>query len=296
MRWGMSVAMVPPEELAGLVRLAEQVGFDFVSLPDSVFYPQHVSGGYPFAPDGKRMWAPETPMPDPLVTVAALAAVTTRIRFQTNVLKLPLRAPLLLAKQVATLAVLSDDRLSLGVGVSWMPEEFRFTRTDMRTRGARTDEAIEILRLVCGGSGPAWVEHHGRHYDFDRLMVSPAPARPVSILVGGHSDAALRRAARLGDGWVAANVPLAELEAALDRLAELRRAEQRPEDRPEDRPFSVCVAPVGIGDADGFRHLESAGVTDVYLAPWRLYGHAHGDRAARLESVRRFAAEVIDRC
>lgn len=290
MRWSMSVAMVPPEELAELVQLAEEVGFDTISLPDSVFYPEQVSGDYPFAQDGKRMWAPETPMPDPLVTVAALAAVTTRIRFQISVLKVPLRDPILLAKQVASLAVLSGDRLSLGVGVSWIPEEFRFTRTDMRTRGARTDEAIAILRLICGGTGPEWVEHHGTHYDFDRLMIAPAPASPVPILVGGHSDAALRRAARLGDGWIAANKPLGELEPALARLAELRHEARR-----DDEPFSVCAAPVGATDVDGFRTLERAGVTDVYLAPWRLYGHGTGDPSARVESVRRFAEEVITR-
>ena len=247
-----------------------------------------MTGDYPFTADGKRMWAPETPMPDPLVTIAALAAVTDRIRFQPSVLKLPLREPLLLAKQVASLAVLSGDRVSLGVGMSWIPEEFRFTGTQMRTRGARSDEAVAILRLICGG-GPRWVEHHGAHHDFDRLMVAPAPVTPVPILVGGHSDAALRRAARLGDGWIAANVPYADLERAIARLHELRRDHGREED------FAVWASPVGITDVDGFRRLEQAGVSDVYLAPWRLHGHGIGDHATRLESVRRFADEVITR-
>jgi probable F420-dependent oxidoreductase len=290
MRWALSVAMVPAEGLAELVQVAEEAGFDAVSLPDSVFYPEQVSGDYPFSADGKRMWDPQTAMPDPLVTIGALAAVTTRIRFQTSVLKLPLRDPLLVAKQASTLAVLSGDRLTLGVGLSWMPEEFRFTRTDMSTRGARTDEAIEIIRLVCGGDGPRWVEYHGEHHDFDRLTIAPAPTTPVPILVGGHSDAALRRAARLGDGWISANKPLDELEPSIARLEELRRELGR-----ADVPFTVCVAPVGVTDVDGFRHLEKAGVTDVYLAPWRLHGHGLGDHATRLESVRRFADEVISR-
>ncbi|MFD7076166.1 TIGR03619 family F420-dependent LLM class oxidoreductase [Nocardioides sp. NPDC059952] len=289
MRWAMSVAMVPPEELAELAQLAESVGFDAVSLPDSVFYPEQVTGDYPFTPDGRRMWAPETPMPDPLVTIAALAAVTDRIRFQPSVLKLPLREPLLLAKQVASLAVLSGDRVSLGVGMSWILEEFLFTGTEMRTRGARSDEAIEILRLICGG-GPRWVEHHGTHHDFDRLMVAPAPVAPVPILVGGHSDAALRRAARLGDGWIAANVPYADLERAIARLHALRRDHGR-----DEEDFAVWASPVGVTDVDGFRQLAAAGVTDVYLAPWRFFGHGLADRATRLESVRRFADDVISR-
>ena len=288
MKWALSVAMVPPEDLAELVQVAEEVGFDAVSLPDSVFYPEQVSGDYPFTSDGKRMWAPETPMPDPVVAMAALAAVTHRIHFQTSVLKLPLRDPLLLAKQLASLAVMSGDRISLGVGLSWIPEEFRFTGTEMRTRGARTDEAIEILRLVCGGNGPQWVEFHGRHHDFDRLMIAPAPTTPMPILVGGHSEAGLRRAARLGDGWISANKPLAELEPDLARLTELRREARRGDDA-----FAVWVSPVGVTDLDGFRHLAKAGVTGVYFAPWRLYGYGLADHATRLESVRRFADEVI---
>jgi probable F420-dependent oxidoreductase len=290
MKWAMSVAMVPPEDLVELVRLAEEVGFDAVSLPDSVFFPEHVSGDYPFIADGKRMWAAETPMPDPLVTMAMLAGVTSRIRFQTSVLKLPLRDPLLLAKQVSSLAVLSGDRISLGVGLSWIPEEFRFTGTDMRTRGARTDEAIEILRLVCGGGEVRWVEFHGRHHDFDRLMVAPAPRTPVPILVGGHSDAALRRAAALGDGWISANKPLPELEPAITRLGALRRVAGRAEE-----PFEVCVSPVDVTDVDGFRVLAKSGATGVYLAPWRFFGQGLADRATRMDAVRRFADEVITR-
>jgi alkanesulfonate monooxygenase SsuD/methylene tetrahydromethanopterin reductase-like flavin-dependent oxidoreductase (luciferase family) len=112
------------------------------------------------------------------------------------VLKLPLRDPLLVAKQVASLAVLSGERLSLGVGLAWMPEEFAWTGTDKRTRGVRTDEAIDVLRAVCDGGGPRWVEHEGAHHRFGRLMISPAPERPVSIIVGGHNPPALRRRGR----------------------------------------------------------------------------------------------------
>ncbi len=284
--WTLSVGMVPTAELPELVQAAEAAGWDTISVPDSVFFPEQVSADYPYSGDGKRMWAPETEMPDPLVTIAALAAVTERIRFRVSVLKVPIREPLLLAKQVATLAVLSGERLELGVGLSWMPEEFRFTGTEMRTRGARTDEAIEILRAICPGGGPQWAEHHGRHHDFDRLMVSPAPQRPLPILVGGHAEPALRRAARLGDGWISANLPATELPDVIARLEKVRVEEGR-----ADVPFSVCVSPVGVADAAGFDALAEAGATDVWLSPWRFYGATN--RAARLAAVRRFAAEFI---
>ncbi|TYL55875.1 TIGR03619 family F420-dependent LLM class oxidoreductase [Nocardioides sp. BGMRC 2183] len=287
MRWWMSAAMVAPGDLPELVLAAEETGFTGVTLPDSVLYPEQVSAQYPYSPGGARRWAPDTAMPDPLVAIAALAAQTSRIRFQPTVLKVPLRDPLLLAKQVATLAVLSGDRVDLGVGVSWMPEEFQFTGTDMRTRGARLTEAISILRAVCGG-GPHWVEHHGRHYDFDPLMISPAPSTPVPIRVGGHSDAALRRAARHGDGWISANLDVADLEVLVRRVHDLRAECGRTSAR-----FSVFVSPQDRPDADGFERLEDAGATDVYLSPWGHFGDRGADRSGRLRAVRRFAAEVI---
>ncbi|RHW24625.1 TIGR03619 family F420-dependent LLM class oxidoreductase [Nocardioides immobilis] len=290
MRWSLSVGMVPPHELPELVRVAEAEGWDAISLPDSVFFPAEVSARYPYTADGRRTWEPETEMPDPLLTIAALAATTTTIRFRTSVLKAPLREPLLLAKQVATLAVLTRDRLELGVGLSWIPEEFTFTGTEMRTRGARLDETIEILRKVCGGGGPRWVEHHGIHHDFDKLMISPAPEVAVPILVGGHADAALRRAARMGDGWISANLPPAELAPMIARLTGLRAEAGR-----ADAPFDVCVAPVGVTEASGFDALDAAGATDVWLSPWRFYGRGRADQASRLDAVRRFAAEVIRR-
>lgn len=288
LRWWMSAAMVAPEDLPELAQTAERLGYVGVTLPDSVFFPAVVSADYPYTSDGRRHWVPDAAVPDPLVTIAALAAVTSTLRFQTTVLKAPLRDPLLLAKQVATVATLSGDRLDLGVGLSWIPEEFRYTGTEMRTRGARLDETIEILRKVCGGGGPRWVEHHGRHHDFGELMISPAPREAVAVLVGGHSDAALRRAARLGDGWVSANLAVGDLQERLRRLEELRLEHGR-----GGGAFRVCVTPEGHPDADGFARLAAAGATDVYLSPWGYYGHRGAGRAQRLECVERFAREVV---
>jgi probable F420-dependent oxidoreductase len=287
MKWSLSGAMLSTRALLDLAPVAEECGYEGIGLSDSVFYPEHVSADYPYTPDGKRMWAADVPMPDPIVTMAALAAVTERLRFSTNVLKLPLRDPLLTAKQVATLAVLSDNRVGLGVGLSWIPEEFAFTGTNMRTRGARTDEAIEIVRAVCAGNGPEWVEYHGKHYDFDRLMISPAPDRPVPIHVGGHSEAGLRRAARLGDGWISVNATSEELAAAIRRLGELREEYGRAE-----QPFEIDVTPTDITDLDGYRALEKAGATVIRVTPWRLYG-AEPTTDGRATALRRFADEVI---
>jgi probable F420-dependent oxidoreductase len=289
-KWTLAAALVPAERLLDLARTAEESGYTSVALPDSVFYPEQVSAKYPYTADGSRFWTPEMEFIDPFVAIPAMAAVTTRLAFYTNVFKLPLRDPLLTAKQVASIAVLSGNRFALGVGLSWIPEEFKFTHTEMRTRGARTDEAIEVIKAVCAGKGPQWVEYHGRHYDFDRLMISPAPDSPVPVYIGGHSEPALARTARIGDGWISVNTTPDEIIAACARLAELRAEQGR-----ADEPFEIIAGPVGEVSMDDYRRLEEAGVTECQAAPWWQYGTPFHDRAAMFDAARRFADEVINR-
>jgi len=288
MRFTVPLPMLPAHHLVPMARAAESAGFASVALPDSVFFPEHVSADYPYTPDGSRWWPADTPMVDPFVGIPAMAAVTERITFFTNVIKLPLRNPLLVAKQVASIATLSQDRFRLGVGLSWMPEEFRWTGTEMRTRGARTDEAIEIIRAVCAGRGPDWVEHHGRHYDFDRLMISPAPERPVAILVGGHSEPALRRAARLGDGWISAGQTVDELTVTVATLRRLLDDEGR-----GDEPFEINALCLDVFDAAGYRQMADLGVTEAQTVPWYFYGGDPNDLAVQIDSLERFAETVM---
>ena len=282
--------MFPADHLLPLAQAADEAGFDAITVPDGVFYPESISAPYPYSPDGTRFWPPDAPFVEPFVALSAMAAVTRRIALSTNVLKLPLRNPLLVAKQVSSLAVLSGNRLSLGVGLSWIPEEFAWTGTEMRTRGARADEAIEIIRAVCAGNGPEWVEYHGRHYSFDRLMISPAPDRPVPIYVGGHSEPALRRAARLGDGWISVNTASDELARA---LVQLRRYRQ--EYGCGEQPFEVAVMPTDVVDLDGYRRLADLGVTEVQAVPWYAYGGDPEALDTRRDAMFRWAEEVIDK-
>lgn len=280
--------MLPAHHYVPMAQAAEAAGFDSIAVPDSVFFPETVSGDYPFSGDGGRWWAPETPFVDPFVAIPAMAAVTERITFLTNVLKLPLRSPLLAAKQVSSIAAMSNDRFRLGVGVSWMPEEFAWTGTDMKTRGARTDEALEILRAVCAGGGPHWIEHHGRHYDFDRLMIAPAPQRPLRILVGGHSDVAMQRAAR-HDGWISANCSEAELVELVSRLRRHLAAAGK-EPGPD---FEVNALAVDVFDVDGFKRLAELGVTHCQVVPWFYYGGDTAALAVQIDSLARFADTVL---
>ncbi len=288
MRWCVPFPMFPADHLVPMALAAEATGFDSIAVPDSVFYPEAVSADYPYSGDGGRFWTAETPFVDPFIAMAAMAAVTERIELTTNVVKLPIRDPLLVAKQVASLAAISNERVSLGVGLSWMPEEFRYTHTDMRTRGKRCDEMIEILRLVCGGGGPRYVEYHGHHYDFDPLMISPAPSQPVRIIVGGLSEPGLRRAARLADGWISVQNTTAEITAAVTDLARFRA-----EYGTDERPFSVNVLATDAFDLDGYHRLADLGVTEIQAVPWYFVGGDPNDLQVRLDSLAWFAETVI---
>ena len=286
MKFSMAVAMSPLEQLVELAQTAEQCGFASVALPDSLFYMQTAAEKYPYTPDGSRFWNAETPWSDPLVTAAALGAATTTIRFYTQVLKLGPRNPVLLARQVGSVAALTGNRFGLGVGLGWSPEESLWCGAPFSDRGARGDEAIEVLKLILGGG---MVEYHGKHFEFGKLQMSPAPSEPVPIYVGGHTGVALRRAARVGDGWSSAMMRFDDLRNVIDRLAALRAEYGR-----ADQPFeiqAVCIDRFGL---DGFRQQADIGVTDAIVVPWRFYGTGFdGDLAAKRDGIRRFADEVI---
>ncbi len=285
MQFTVAFPMIEPLHYVPLAKVAEAVGFDSIAVPESVFYPETVSADYPYTPDGSRFWAPETPFLDPFVAIPAMAAVTERIRFYTNVLKLGIREPLLVAKAVSSAAVLSGDRVGLGVGLSWIPEEFEWLGQNMKTRGARTDEAIEIIRLANTGE---FVEYHGKHYDFDRLMIRPAPALPVPIYVGGLSAPGLRRAARLGDGWISVLNSTEELADTIPKLTALRAEFGR-----ADEPFEIKAICSDVFDYDGFRRLEALGVTDIMVCPWYFYGGDTQSLDVQSESLERFSSETM---
>jgi probable F420-dependent oxidoreductase len=279
--------MTPPERVIPLARLAEAAGWDSVCFPDSVFYPEQVSGSYPFTPDGQRFWPADAPFVDPLVGMAAVAAATERITLYTNVLKTPLRHPLLVGKSLGSTAAMFPGRIGLGVGLSWMAEEFEWLGQEMSTRGKRLDEQIEIMRLLLAGG---WVEYRGQHYEFERLRMEPsaAPGDHVPIYVGGHSDAGMRRAARLGDGWIGAQASAEDLTELITRLHRtLDDAGRSPEG------FEVKATPLVPATVDAFAELEAAGLTDVITIPWFFSGGDPNDIAHQDESITWFAETVI---
>ncbi|NEW38755.1 TIGR03619 family F420-dependent LLM class oxidoreductase [Nocardia cyriacigeorgica] len=287
MKFTLGIALSQLEQLPELARTAEECGFSSIALPDSLFYMKSAAAKYPYTPDGSRFWGPDTPWVDPLIAATAMAAVTTRLRFYTNVLKLGSRNPLLLARQVGSVANLSGNRFGFGVGIGWAPEEFEWCGVPFARRGARVDEMIDVIKLVLAGG---MVEYHGEFFDFEPLQMSPAPTEPVPFYIGGHTDAALRRAARVGDGWTSAMMKFDQLRETIDTLGRLRAEYGR-----ADKPFEIQAVCIDKFGRSGYQDLAGAGVTDAIVVPWVMDGIGFdGELAAKQESLRKFAAANID--
>jgi probable F420-dependent oxidoreductase len=286
MKFVASLAFSPLDHYCDIARAAEAAGFDALALSDHVVHPERIDSPYPYTENHKPRWEPFTPWPDPWVAIGAMAAVTTRLRFFTSVYVLPMRNPFQVAKIVATAAVLSNNRIALGVGAGWMEEEFELLEQPFRQRGKRMDEMLEVMRTLWAGG---MVEHHGEFYDFDRLEMSPVPSRPIPVYVGGLSKPALRRAAR-NDGWLSDLHSTAELKEIVAQLRALREESDR-----ADNPFHVLASATDAFDIDGYRRLEDVGVTHLVTMPWVFYGGRLDSLDSKRDGIRRFGEEIIAR-
>lgn len=287
MRFSYAESMTDPSFYVPLARAAEEAGYDTFVVPDSLLYPAESDDTYPYSPDGTRDFLEDKPFVEPFVLMGALGAVTERLRFTTFVLKLPMRHPVIVAKQAASVAVLTGNRLGLGVGSSPWRHDYSTLELPFERRGARMDEAIEIIRGLCAGG---WFEFHGEIFNLERVKFSPVPNRPIPILIGGHGEAALRRAARLGDGWMHGGGDLSELPTLLKRLEELRR-----EHGTDRKPFETHVISLDAFTADGVKRLDDLGVTDVIVG-FRWPYHTGPDPQPvqeKLDAMRRYADDVI---
>ncbi|MEU5878289.1 TIGR03619 family F420-dependent LLM class oxidoreductase [Spirillospora sp. NPDC047279] len=292
MKFWLGAAFVDTGEYLGLARAADRLGYDTVAISDHIFYTDY-DADYPYTDTGAPPYKPDTHWPDVWVTIGAMAAVTERVRFATNVYIPPARDLFTVAKAVSTAAALSDDRVTFGVGVGWCKDEFLQTGQDFHTRGKRLDEMIPALRTLWQGG---LVEHHGTHYDFGPLSISPVPSKPVPLYIGGDSDVALRRAARIGDGWIGNRIySEAQLEELLERLKGFLAEQGRTLDDLE------VIAPIGaMPSAELYKKWAAKGVAGTMAAPWWLaspddkarYGEGLDLKVATME---RFAEDVIAR-
>ena len=275
-----AIHFVPDEELVNTAVLAEDLRFTGIALGDHLLLPEVLRSPYPYAADGSVSIRGSSPFPDAWVAIAAMATATTALRFATHVYVLPLRDPVSVAKSVCTAALVSGHRVTVGIGVGWLAEEFEPMGVDFHTRGRRTDEMLALMRALWAG-GP--VTFHGEWFHVDGFEMSPAPGRPVPVIVGGHTDAALRRAAR-EDGWIATRLDRAGIAAAIERIRALRA------EAGDDRPVTALVSLNDPPTAAGLMSLAADGVTGVVIPP-RPEGTSAAERS---EAMRTVAARFHD--
>lgn len=285
MRFTYAEAMTDPTYYIPLAKAAEAAGYHAMTIPDSVAYPFESDSTYPYTPDGSREFLDGKAFIESFVLAGALCAVTTTLKFNFFVLKLPIRPPALVAKQAGSLAALFDNRLGLGVGTSPWKEDYELMNVPFARRGKRMDECIEIIRGLTTGE---YFEFHGEFYDIPKTKMTPAPTKPVPILVGGHADAALRRAARC-DGWMHGGGDPEELDGLIDKLNRFR------EEAGNTGPFEIHVISVDAFTVDGIKRLEDKGVTDVIVGfriPY-ITGPDTEPLADKVRNLEWFAENVI---
>ena len=281
MRFGVALARTRPEMFAEVASAADELGFESLWLSDHLVFPVRMAGSphdLDAGEDAHPPVPPTTPVFDVGAMLAHLAARTVRIRLGTFVYLLAIRHPFVAARTFATADVLSGGRVEVGVGAGWLRSEWEAAGLDPSTRGAGLDEAIEVCRRLW--SEPE-VDHDGRHWRWDAVAFEPKPVQHrLPVLVGGESDAALRRAARLGDGWIGMDHDVADALSWMARLGAAQEATGR-----TGPPSSVTTGGTPADDA-ALAAYESAGVDRLIVAPW---GRAR-DSLAGLEA---FAARFI---
>ncbi|MCI3948231.1 MAG: putative F420-dependent oxidoreductase, Rv2161c family [Acidimicrobiales bacterium] len=262
MHFGVAFANVftfaEPEAARAIATIAEEAGFESLWTVEHVVVPAGYRSTYPYDPSGKMPAPDDTPLPDPFVWLAFVAAATSRIKLGTGIAILPQRNPLIAAKEVATLDRLSGGRVLLGVGAGWLKEEFEALGVPFERRGRRLDEHIGAMRALWADEKASY---DGELVRFAPCTMSPRPAAGrVPIHIGGHTDVAARRAGRLGDGFFPGTADLDELASAL------RVMRQAAEEAGRD-PDAIEVTTGGPLDADGIKRLADLGVHRVTIPP-----------------------------
>jgi probable F420-dependent oxidoreductase len=268
---------VDGESALDICRRAEDSGFESVWGGEHVIIPDKIESRYPYTADGKIPAEPDTPVPDPLIWLAFAAAAAPKLRLGTCILIVPQRNPLVLAKELATLDQLSGGRVELGLGVGWMKEEFEALGVEWARRGARNDEYVAAMQALWSG---AHAEYHGEFVDFEGVTCSPRPVDgSIPILVGGDSDAAVRRAVKIADGYFPG-------EGDTERLGKLiTRVRQGAEDAGRDPDSIEINAMFGaqmMNPEEGIEQLSALGVGRIMIPAFFFAGPGGLDRLSEL--------------
>ena len=287
MRFTLMTGLGGVEHYPALARAAEEAGWTSFAIPDSLFYPEFTASDYPYmSTEAVRQALDGMPVLEPFVAMASLVAVTERLRFFPAVMKVPVRQPLVLAKALSSLAVISNNRVSLGAGLSPWREDFEYNGVDFDSRGALMDDCLAIIRGAMSGE---YFEYHNDNFDIGKMKLSPAPSESVPILIGGHAKPALRRAARIGDGWISANSDYDTLARLIDDLQMLRR--DYGTDSRDD--FEIHAFDMTARAVEDYQRLAALGVTDISVTPWNPADPGVTE-SAKIDALQKFANHVIE--
>jgi probable F420-dependent oxidoreductase len=285
MKFWQMVPWMETEQLVGVAKFAEEVGFEGVMNADHAVYPEVVNAPYPYSPTGKPLMSPDWPYPDAWITIMAMAAATTTLKLSTSVYVLPLRSPFEVAKATGTLAILTNNRFILGAGIGWMKDEFDIYGVDFRKRGKIMDEMIEILRKLWAGG---MVSYEGEIFGFPALQIAPAPDKTVPIYLGGSSPAALKRIAKMADGFIGnGNMP----DEVPGLIAEIQRL--RAEAGRSHLPFEFVMGVNTPPDLDTFKRLRDQGMTSGVSYPFYFSLGMHSSLDDKKRVMEDFAKRFI---
>lgn len=263
MKFWQVISWCETEHIIDVARHAESLGFEGIILAEHIYYPASTRSHYFYSSDGSSIQNAEMNFPDPLITFAAIASVTQKLRMMTGIYVLPLRHPIDAAKNMATLARLSNNRFQLGIGAGWLREEFDQFNVSFDSRGQRMDEMIEVMGKLWTGNP---VTHHGHHFNLEDVQIRPYPSEPIRIIAGGHSRAALARSTQRCNGWYGPGNSLDELKTLIPELIDARKASQN-----SNEEFEI-IAPLSTPlSTDACIQLEELGVTGTVSYPF-LFG------------------------
>jgi len=286
MRFHYGESMTAISNYIPLAQAAEANGYAGFAIPDSLIYPQESDTQYSYTADGGRNFLENKPFVESFILAAALGAATQTLEFTTNVVKLPVRPPLYSAKLAASVAALTNNRFNFGVGLSVWPEDFEVMGVPYEKRGKRFDECIAIVRGLTNGG---YFGFKGEFYDLRPVKLNPVPTKPIPILIGGHSDAALKRAAR-HDGWVYAGGGVDALAPYIPQLAEARK-----EAGTENAPFRLFATDMGNATVDTVKRYQDLGVTDLIMTFRNMYAVEEDTQplSEKIDVLKHFTDTVI---
>jgi len=289
MRFGVHLVaagkMIEGESIARVARRAEELGYDSLWVSDHIIFPIQLQSAYPYSPDGKLPLDPTNPLLEPFTVLSYAAAVTKTIKLGTSVIIVPYRDPLVTAKIVSSLDVLSGGRFIFGVGVGWLEEEFRALRQNLRDRAAQTREALLVMKACWTQDSP---EFHGKFFDFSGIKFAPKPwQKPYPpIWFGGNSPSALKRAVEHGDGWHAVWETPEEVNEKARTLRDLCTNAGK---NFADFPLTINVNNRVPYTIENVKKYEAAGISMMFIP--RSF---QADVNTMIENMENFAKEIKD--